>query len=175
MYVDGKGFAWKKNPLDQARAPKARIWRKSNEGLEFGCTAKAGKAGTTNLNFIIGISYDRGVVLCERYVGHITGEKYANIIKNHFPHALEKSSEPLGKRIIQDNCPRQQSKIARQALHDIDAKQMRIPSRSPDINCIENVFAQVATLLSKQAIERRITSESKEQFEARIRETLFSR
>lgn len=174
MYVDGKGFAWKKNPLDQARAPKARIWRKENEGLEYGCTAKAGKAGVTNLNFIVGISYTKGVVLCERYYGAITGEKYAHIIKNAFPEALAKSISPKAKRIIQDNCPRQQSKIARMALYDIEAKQMKIPARSPDINCIENVFAQVSRLLNDQAIQQNITSETKEQFETRIKETLFN-
>ncbi len=174
MYVDGKGFAYKCNPFDQARAPKARIWRTKNEGLEFGCTAKAGKAGVTNLNFIVGISYQKGVVLCERYYGAITGEKYACIIQNHFPHALAKSIDPKGKRIVQDNCPRQQSKIARKALYGINSKQMKIPSRSPDINCIENVFAQIAKLLDRQALEQKIVHETKDQFERRVKDTLFS-
>ena len=174
MYVDGKGFAYKVNPFDQARAPKARLWRMRNEGLEIGCTAKAGKAGVTNLNFIVGISYNKGVVLCERYRGTITGEKYAQITKNHFPRALANSIDPKGKRIVQDNCPRQQSKIAREALYKINAKQLRIPSRSPDINCIENVFAQVARLLDKQALEQKIVYESKDQFEKRVKETLLS-
>ena len=126
------------------------------------------------MNFIVGISYNKGVVLCERYHGAITGQKYANIIKNNFPRALEKSIDPKGKRIVQDNCPRQQSKIARQALFDINAKQLRIPARSPDINCIENVFAQIARLLTQQAIDHNITSEKKEEFEERVKNTLFN-
>lgn len=174
MYVDGKGFAWKKNPRDQARAPKAMIWRQANEGLEFGCTAKAGKAGVTNLNFVVGISFNKGVVLCERYMGAITGEKYASITKNNFPQALENSINQRAKRIVQDNCPRQQSKIAKLALAQIGAKQMKIPARSPDINCIENLFAQVVKLLDKQAIENNITSETKDEFESRVKETLFN-
>ena len=46
FYLDGTGFAYKTNPLDQARAPRARIWRKRCEGLDLGCTAKGRKTGT---------------------------------------------------------------------------------------------------------------------------------
>ena len=31
FYLDGTGFAYKRNPLDQARAPKARVWRKKTD------------------------------------------------------------------------------------------------------------------------------------------------
>ena len=94
-------------------------------------------------------------------MGAITGEKYASITKNNFPQALENSINQRAKRIVQDNCPRQQSKIAKLALAQIGAKQMKIPARSPDINCIENLFAQVVKLLDKQAIENNFTSETK--------------
>ena len=40
FYLDGKGYEYKNNPFDQARAPKAREWRKIGEGLAYGCTAK---------------------------------------------------------------------------------------------------------------------------------------
>jgi hypothetical protein len=40
FYLDGTGFAYKRNPFDQALAPKARVWRKRSEGLTPGCTAK---------------------------------------------------------------------------------------------------------------------------------------
>ena len=45
-YLAGVSFAFKRNPLEVARAPKARIWRKHGEGLSFGCTAKGHKEGT---------------------------------------------------------------------------------------------------------------------------------
>ena len=35
IYVDAKGFQYKTQPLDQARAPSAREWSKRNEGLNF--------------------------------------------------------------------------------------------------------------------------------------------
>ena len=40
FYLDGTGFAYKRNPLDQATVPKARVWRKKPEGLSMGCIAK---------------------------------------------------------------------------------------------------------------------------------------
>ena len=40
FYLDGVSFVHKYNPADQARAPSGRIWRKQQEGLAFGCTAK---------------------------------------------------------------------------------------------------------------------------------------
>ena len=46
FYLDGTAFAYKRNPLDQALAPKARVWRKRSEGLALGCTAKGRKTGT---------------------------------------------------------------------------------------------------------------------------------
>ena len=104
----------------------------------------------------------------------MTGEKYAYITKNNFPQALENSINPRAKRIVQDNYPRQQSKIAKLALAQINAKQIKIPALSPDINCIEKLFAQVVRLLDEQAIELDITSEKKEEIESRVKETLFN-
>ena len=33
FYLDDVSFVYKTNPLDQARAPKGRVWRKRSEGL----------------------------------------------------------------------------------------------------------------------------------------------
>jgi len=169
FYLDGKGFAWKRNPQDQARAPKARVWRKRSEGLDFGCTGKAGKAGVTNLNFMVAISHGKGVVLCQRYHGTITG---ATIVLDHFPGAFQRSANPKGKCILQDNCPRQNSAAGRQAIYQTNGKVFKIPARSPDLNPIENYFNLVTQQLQKDAKERNITCESKQEFEARIKKTM---
>ena len=55
----------------------------------------------------------------------------------------------------------------------IGAKLTKIPPRSPDINCIENLFAQVSQELDRQAKDQKIKSETKEEFEARIRKTFM--
>ena len=41
FYLDGTGFAYKTNPLDQAKAPKGRTWRKKSEGLKLPCRKRA--------------------------------------------------------------------------------------------------------------------------------------
>ena len=46
FYLDGVSFYFKTNPADQARTPRGRIWRKPNEGLDIGCTAKGHKEGS---------------------------------------------------------------------------------------------------------------------------------
>ena len=65
MYLDAKGFQFKTRPLDQARAPSSSEWSKKNEGLKFGCTAKGNKVGSINVNFMVGISYNKAVMFCE--------------------------------------------------------------------------------------------------------------
>ena len=50
---------------------------------------------------------------------------------------------------------------------------MKIPPRSPDINPIENIFHLVKNKLDDEAIEKNIVSESMDEFEARVKQTLF--
>ena len=119
MYLDGKGFDWKQNLKDQVLAPKGRIWRRKGEGLEPGCTTRAGKAGTTNLNFMISISHSKRVILCERYYGTIIGDKFSNVFSRIF-FGIEKSVNLKAKKIVQDNCPRQNSAVAKKVLWAIN-------------------------------------------------------
>lgn len=37
LYLEDIRFYHKRNPYDQARAPKGQIWRKKSEGLKEGC------------------------------------------------------------------------------------------------------------------------------------------
>ena len=39
FYLDATSFVYKRHPMDQARAPRGRIWRKISERLDIGCTA----------------------------------------------------------------------------------------------------------------------------------------
>ena len=51
FYLESTGFEYKRNPMDQARAPTAREWRLVNEGTKLACTYKGKKEGATKLNF----------------------------------------------------------------------------------------------------------------------------
>ena len=172
FYMDGTGFEFKTNPFDQARAPKAREWRKPDEGLTV--TGKGKKEGVVSTNFMVGISYDNGVVLCEHYEGAINGEKMAKIVDKGFTKAFRKSVCPRTKRFVMDGCPRQNSKKARDAYDRVGAMVMKIPAKSPDLNPIENFFHLVKKELKKQAISKKIMRETMVEYNKRIVRTLNS-
>ena len=162
FYLDGKRFQYKSNPNDQARAPRARQWRKRGEGLKFRGTAKGKKEGGINVNFMVAISYGKGVVLCEQWGGPITGDKFAAIVRCCFKKAFRNSAK------------RQNSKTAIHAIDRVDGKVFRIPARSPDLNPIENFFNSVTIKLNNDAIDKKITRESFEEFSQRVKEIMLS-
>ena len=172
--MDGKGFEYKTNPNDQARSPSARIWRKRGEGLKFQCTAKGKKESGIFVNFMIGIAYGKGVVLCETWIGTMTGKKFAAIVKRCFSKAFRKSANPKGKLLLMDGCPRQNSKAAMREIDKLGAKVFKILARSLDLNPIENFFNIGTMKLNTDAIEKQITKESIDEFSARITQTMKS-
>jgi len=146
-----------------------REWRKKSEGLKI--TTKGRKEGCRNANFMVGISYNCGVVLCEQYFGTVTGNKFAGIVEKSFPEALAKCSSRV-KRVLQDGCPRQNSKVAREAFSNVDTLLFKIPPRSPDLNPIENFFHLAKKKLKAQAIEQKIMRETFEEFSRRVKKTM---
>ena len=71
-----------------------------------------------------------------------------------------------------DGCPRQNCKKAREAYDNVNAKVFKIPSSSPDLNPIGNVFNLVARELNKQARQGQITRETMEQSSARAEQCI---
>ena len=161
------------NPYDAAQSPGHRVWRLPSESLMI--TAKAKKSGMHQVRYLVGIAYDRGVVVCHKIEkkGKLTGTDFAEIIES----GVFRDNIPLTKQsstinIIQDNCPVQNSSAALKAFDKQDISLVKIPARSPDINCIENFFAHLKRRLRTQAIEGNIVKESKKQFCQRIEQTL---
>ena len=174
FYIDGKGFQYKQNPRDQARAFKAREWRTKSEGVSYGCTAKGKKKRSINSNFIAGISFSKGVVLCEQYFGPITGAKFADIVDSSFHSAFENSINPMLKRFLMDGCPKQNSRTAVRAVARIGRLVFKIPLRSPDLNPIENYFNLVVQKLNNEAMEEDITDETFHSFSERVKRCMLS-
>ena len=174
FYLDGKGFQYKSNPNDQARAPQARQWIKRGEGLKFRCTAKGKKEGGINVNFMVAISYGKGVVLCEQWGGPINGDKFAAIVRCCFKKAFRNSANPKAKRVLMDGCPHQNSKTAMYPIDRMDGKFFKIPARSQDLSPIENFFNSVTIKLNNDAIDKKITRESFEEFSQCVKETMLS-
>ena len=59
------------------------------------------------------------------------------------------------------------SKLAVGSLEDPGVTRFKIPARSPDINCIENVFNAMRKAIQKDAVNRKIEKEDFAQFQTR--------
>ena len=57
------------------------MWRKKNEGLSFGCTAKGKKVGSGGkvVRVYAAIAYGKGVVLAKPYK-KLTGKKFSKFV-----------------------------------------------------------------------------------------------
>jgi len=147
------------------------VWRKTTEGLQI--TAKGSKEGKKQVRFLVGIAHGGGVVLCQQVEGRIKGVDFARIISSGvYESAIAQSADPSSRTVVQDNCPVQNSLPARNAFEHLGIDLFKIPARSPDINCIENLFALVKRELRKDAQKNEIKKETKEQFTQRVAKTL---
>ena len=100
----------------------------------------------------------------------MVGKDYASIVNTKiFNKRLAKT-----RQLIQDNAPVQKNKVVRSAFARQKIKLVPIPSKSPDINVIENLFNDSKQQLAKQALQQNITKESRTQFASRIEEMLAS-
>ena len=106
---------------------KHPCWRKRGEGLSFRCTSKGRKDGMKCANFIVGMSHDRGTVICEQYFGSITGDKFAVTVTKSFPKAFQSSKNPKGKLFLMDGCPRKNLAKAQRAILT-GASYLKIPA-----------------------------------------------
>ena len=174
FYLDGVSFVHKTNPMDQARAPKGRVWRKKSEGLTQGCLAKGSKAGTGGkvVKMMVAISHGKGVVICERYE-KLDAQYFAAFIDQHFNTMFARSGKGLNRLWLQDGDPSQNSKTARDAMARCHCELLKIPPRSPDLNPIENIFNIVSRKLEKDALDRGITRESYAEFCDRVQRTIY--
>lgn len=172
FYLDAVSFVHKTNPLDQAKAPRTRVYRRRSEGLKWSCTAKGQKEGTGGkyARFVVAIAYQQGVLICEPYQ-KMNGEFFEDFVDRNFK-TLFRASRKNSKLFVQDGDPSQNSAAARRAFARTGAQLVQIPARSPDLNPIENVFHIVAEDLRKYAISKRLDYESYQDFEGRIVSTI---
>ena len=109
-------------------------------GLDHGCTAKSKKEEAVKCNFMVDVSYNCGVVLCEQCFGAMTGAKMADIVDSSFEQAFQKKGNSKRRLFLIDGCPCQNSKTALKVIKKHKTQIFKIPSHSPDLSPIENVF-----------------------------------
>ena len=173
LHFDGVSFVYKTHPKDQALAPRGRVWRRANEGLLQGCTAKGQKCGTggKQVKLFVAISHNQGVISADTY-DHLNGENFAQSVFEKFDTIFDSVGKET-RMWIQDGDPSQSSKLAKDAMVAVNAHLLQIPPRSPDINPIENIFHLVKRQLDRQSIKENIVTETMADFETRIKRTLF--
>ena len=175
FYLDGVSFCYKRNPMEQARSPRGRIWRKPGEGLTLCCTAKGSKEGSGGklVHLLVAITYKKGVIDCEQYE-KMNGKYFQSYVKRKFPQMFEMADKAPSRLWIQDGDPSQNCAAAKASFVELNAQLLSIPPRSPDINPIENLFHLVRKELRKQAIREDIRQESYEEFSSRVIDTIKS-
>jgi len=171
LFLDGVSFVFKSNPFGEAMRPKARVWRKPNEGLDITSKGSKDLAGGKRLHLMVGIAYGKGVVIAEPYE-RMSGEYFAKFVYDNLHNTFLNMNARLPYKFIMDNDPSQTSKLAMDAIYDIGAELFCIPARSPDINVIENLFHVFKKRLESDAIQRNITKESFNAFRNRVIHTL---
>ena len=114
------------------------------------------------------------MILAEQYEGHLNGQTFAQFVREQFPTLFERSANPKGRLFLQDGDSSQNSRKARDAIDEVNARQFKIPARSPDINPIENVFNNVKRELAEHALRTHLTHENYEEFSNRCKETLLN-
>ena len=111
FYLDAKHFIHKKNPMDQAKAPKSLVRRKKNEGLAKGCTSRRNKAGHGGkvASFFVAISLGKRICYCKHYE-KLSGKLFAEFIENNFLEISKVAVTPqvmcLFKIVIQVKIPK---------------------------------------------------------------------
>ena len=125
------------------------------------------------MRLIVAISYDKGIIACYPY-RKMTGRLFANFIDEYFPGMFLQADKGGDNLFVQDNCPCQNSVLAKAALRRTRANLLKFPARCADVLCHENLFPVVARKLEKQATERQITRESYSEFEERVINTFYS-
>jgi len=76
------------------------------------------------------------------------------------------------RRFLQDNCPRQNARVAQRAWTTRGCEMVKIPDRSPDLNPIEKFFHLVHKKLREDTYNQNIERESYDEFVARIKKTI---
>ena len=116
FHLDGTGFAYKTDPLDQPKTPKERTWRKKSEGLKLGCTGKRRKEGTGGrvLKLMVVVSYGKGAAVREPYEKMC--ETYFFLL--YRPRNFERMfiNKGVGRIWVQDGDPSQNCTKAKEAM-----------------------------------------------------------
>ena len=142
-----------------------------NEGLKF--TSKGKKVGHVGkvAHFMIGISYNKGVTVCEKYE-KMNGKYMESFVERNFDRLFEISVGDKERCFLQDGDKNQNCANARKARTErFKAEMFSILPRIQDLNPIEIFFHLVQTEWDRKALDDNLNKESFEEFVIRVKST----
>ena len=89
------------NKIQMIRLLLRKLEIGENVAKDYPCfEQQRGKKGVRKYGtivFMVAITYNKGVVMCEEYEGSISGSKFATLCDNHFPQAFMLVASPHDK------------------------------------------------------------------------------
>ena len=121
---------------------------------------------------MVAVTYNEGILPCEEH-DKLNGDAFKIIMERNFEEMFQRAKKNASRLWIQDGDLSQNRAIARRSFTKMNTQLISIPSRSPDVNPIENIFHIVKKKLDDDALRRCIHREDYSAFRGRVCQTIF--
>ena len=164
-------FCTQNESTRSSNGTQSKNLEEENEVLKF--TSKGKKVGHVGkvAHFMIGISYNKGVTVCEKYE-KMNGKYMESFVERNFDRLFEISVGDKERCFLQDGDKNQNCANARKAWTEkFKAEMFSILPRIQDLNPIENIFHLVQIKWERKSLEDNLIKESFKEFIIRVKRT----
>jgi transposase len=127
---------------------QGRVWREPGEDLSPDCIAVTVKHSPSRMFW--GCFSWRGLGPIVPLKGSVTGQTHAKIIHDYVVPTLDEYFPSCNGMFQEDNAPPHRSKIALAARKDAKIVTLQWPAQSPDLNPIENMWAEMKAMVRRR-------------------------
>ena len=114
--------------------------------------------------FMVAISYRKGIIAAEQYLGRISADPFSSFVDEHFASMFSECSNPKGKLFLHDGDQSQNICKPRSAWDKTGTRKFSIPARSSHLNLIENIFHFVKKTFHQDAMKMKTECKDFEEF-----------